>query len=207
MLTLIVEHFDSISNWSVIEYRHLSSHCNKNGIKLLITNYKESIELAECTEKSIVDIHESLSFDILALADLNGDRSLADDITLQDPNLNIALIIGGMLGEDPPIDREEPLRLIPNIICRTMTNLHLPTDVAGICGIKLLQDKWSISKLEDNLLFPTVFSVSKYEEHFLPFAYFKQSAFDYSLDTMEIIKAEGARVVFGKNLKSEIRNQ
>ena len=207
MLSLIIEHFDDISKWSIIEYTHLSHHCKQNNINLIITKYSGTIPFADCKTQSITEIHSSFKFDILVLADLNGNQSLEEDVELHNSELNIGIVIGGMLGEDPPVDREGNLRLIPNIRCRTMTDLHLPTDVAGICAIKLLKDNWSISTLQQNLLFPIEFIVSKYEEHFLPFAYFKQSAFNYSLDTMEIINATKSKIVFGKGLKMEIRNQ
>eukprot|EP00835_Amoeboradix_gromovi_P000551 NODE_19_length_39463_cov_0.396073.p19 type:complete len:208 gc:universal NODE_19_length_39463_cov_0.396073:7550-6927(-) len=207
MITVIIEHFDEISDWSIIEYTHLSHHCRNNNTRLVITNYPMEIEFANCIAESIVDVYDSFGFDLLILADLNGDKCLTKDKDLKNENLSIGLIVGGMLGDDPPVDREGILRNIPNIRCRTMTTLHLPTDVAGICGIKILKDKWELPKLLESLQFPTEFKISKYENHYLPFAYFKESAFDYKLDFMDVVNANGTNLIFGKNLKREIIKQ
>eukprot|EP00834_Sanchytrium_tribonematis_P007773 NODE_762_length_4102_cov_1.465401.p2 type:complete len:209 gc:universal NODE_762_length_4102_cov_1.465401:565-1191(+) len=207
MLTLIVEHFDEISDWSTVEYDHLSYHCKLNNVNFIITNYKGEINDAKCYSESIILMHKKLNFEAIILADLYGQTSLEAETKNHNPNENVAIIIGGMLGCDPPVDREGPLREIPGIICCSMTNLHLPTDVAGICAIKLMVNQLSMAQLENELVFPLNFNISKFEEHNLPFAYFKLESFAYPLSKSEFVATtNNSKIVFGKGLKSVIKN-
>ena len=202
-LTLIVEHFDDISDWSEIEYNHLAYHCKQYDVQLMITNYPNMILNANCTSESIATLQSQ--FDVLYLADLDGPSSL--DTESFHTTLKCGIVIGGMLGDDPPVDREQTLRAIPGIKCRSMTRLHLPTDVAGISALKIAKESLSTVQLEEQLVFPTEFSISKLEQHSLPFAYFKSSSFKYLLLNSELVTTINKEtVVFGKGLKQVIRN-
>jgi ribosome biogenesis SPOUT family RNA methylase Rps3 len=155
-----------ISNWLLLEIKHSSSIVGKD--KLLITNVKESYvqhlsKYANVTTSSIIDLKEF--HDKIIILD-----PLADLTLIPDEASHHILVIGGILGDNPPQGRtfKYITSKLPHCKARNLGKKQFSIDGA-IYVAKLISEGKKLEEIPimENL----IIKVDDFHEIILPYVY------------------------------------
>lgn len=155
----IVEHLeDEMYEWCIKEYKHIAETVGRNNI--LFTNVplkdKDKIYFADSTSESAVD----MEFEKPCLLDPKGENILDKDDDFD------VLIFGGILGDYPPRERTQEMKL--ECTRRNLGDRQMSTNTAVYVAKKIIDGmKFQDFVFVEELVIPT----SENEEVILPFRY------------------------------------
>lgn len=140
---LVVEHLESLSEWVMLEYEHISKVWD---CSVLFTNVKNKKErevlekLGKVEKRSVT----GMKGDIIVL-DLRGE----EDLKTEDIGPDTMLVIGGICGNFKPQGRtwDAITSKMPEAKVRRLGKIHLTTDTAAI-AVRLIQTGKKISELK-----------------------------------------------------------
>ncbi len=145
-MLFIIEHLEpELSEWLYMEYSHAAQIVGRD--RLLITNVKKPAESRKLREIALVErkrVGELFAQKDLVLLDPGAGKILKHgDLTDKK-----AVVIGGILGEDPPLRRTEELltRYMPKALTRNIGEHQFAIDGA-IYVAKQASDGKPLSKL------------------------------------------------------------
>ncbi|MBN1156792.1 hypothetical protein JXA85_04190 [Candidatus Woesearchaeota archaeon] len=164
-MKFIVEHLEPrIYRWCLIEYRHISRIVGKEN--LIFTSVKTEKQRYQLEKIGIV-YKESIgkiinNFKNCCLLDSEAKKELTTDDGFD------YLILGGILGDDPPQKRTMNELGGLNIPLRNLGNRQMPTDNAVYAAKQIVEGKrLKDIQFQDSLVIP----IKEGEEIILPFRY------------------------------------
>jgi ribosome biogenesis SPOUT family RNA methylase Rps3 len=161
----IIEHLEpKIYKWCLIEYMHISKIVGKEN--LIFTNVKSEKQRKQLKEIGTVyseSIKNIMSdFKNCCLLDSEAKKELSTDDEFD------YLVLGGILGDDPPQKRTMNELGMLNLPLRNLGNRQMPTDNAVYVAKQIVDGKnFKNIAFQDDLIIP----LKEGEEIILPFRY------------------------------------
>lgn len=144
MTKFVIEHLEeSLSDWSLLEYTHISKITGKGNLIFSKCNYKKLKELGEVREESFAELGSGK----ICVLDPNSDKLLTPEVAKRFDYL----VFGGILGNNPPENRTKPLseKIKKKLNCETrnLGKVQMSTDTAVYVAKKIL-DGTPFEKIE-----------------------------------------------------------
>ncbi|MEW6593166.1 MAG: SAM-dependent methyltransferase [Candidatus Hadarchaeota archaeon] len=167
-MLLVIEHLEpKLSEWLYIEYAHSSKIAGRR--RLIITNIKKQAELkklakvAQVERRRVVDIFDQRE---LVVLDPLARRSLSP----KDLNGKKAVVVGGILGNDPPLGRTRELlaRHLSSATTRNIGKQQFSIDGAVYMAKKISE---GMSLKDVPVQQGLEIKISRYYSNFLPYAF------------------------------------
>lgn len=164
----VIEHLEpKLSEWLFIEYSHAAKIVGNE--RLLITNVKKARELRKLNKIARVDhgrVHEIFKQRELIVLDPQARRGLSPT----DFSGKRAVVVGGILGDDPPLGRTRELltQFLPGALARNLGKGQLAIDGA-VYVAKQVSDGKSLKEVSVQL--GLEIKLSKTRSTFLPYAF------------------------------------
>ncbi len=158
-MKFIIEHLEpKLSEWCLLEYRHISKIVGKNN--LLFTNTKRrSKDLEKLGRTGAAPVSE-LKLKNACLLDPEAEKTLSHKDSFN------YLIFGGILGDNPPQHRTAEIKV--NCEKRNLGNKQMSTDTAVLVAKKITEGKkFSDFKFKDTI----EIQMAENESVILPFRY------------------------------------
>jgi ribosome biogenesis SPOUT family RNA methylase Rps3 len=168
-MKFIIEHLDPrLWKWSYMEYKHISDFSGKENVIFSNIRGPKTIqklsEIGKVYEKSV----KELNFENACILDPNAEKTLSPEDNFD------YLIMGGILGDNPPQKRtEKEITSKMKIPARNLGKRQMSTNTAAYVALKISQGiPLEKIEFEDQL----VIKVSNCEEIILDFPYVKEKA-------------------------------
>lgn len=141
-MKFIVEHMEEgLSEWVIMEYRHMISQVGKGNLILsglssttIDSAPSDIAEGAVLTSKTVLELTEKHK---VLLLDPASPQEMSPEDGLPDAGFEF-LLFGGILGDDPPQDRTKLLR-VQGFATRHLGNHQMTTDTAVMVSKKIFE--------------------------------------------------------------------
>lgn len=163
-MKFIIEHLDPrLWKWSFIEYKHISDFAGKENLIFTNVHGEKTIEKLSKIGKVYKESIKKLKFENACILDPNAKETLSPEDKFD------YLIMGGILGDNPPQKRtEKEITSKMNIPARNLGHRQMSTNTAGYVAYKISKGTpLEKIKFQDQL----VIKVSDWEEIILDFPY------------------------------------
>lgn len=167
-MLFIIEHLEpKLSEWLCIEYSHAARIVRQNN--LLLTNVKKTKEFQKVKRIAQVErrrVKELFNQKELVVLDPRARKKLSP----ADVRGKRAVVIGGILGEDPPLGRTRELltKSLPRALARNLGEHQFAIDGAAYVAKRVLEGK-RLEKVP--VQFGLEIRISKVYSTFLPYAF------------------------------------
>lgn len=167
-MLFVIEHLEpNLGEWLLIEYSHAAQIVGRK--RFLITNVKNKSELRKLARVARVErkrARELFKQRELIVLDPRARKNLSP----ADMRGKRAIVIGGILGEEPPLGRTKELltRSLPRASARNLGKHQLAIDGAAYVAKRVLEGK----RLEEvPMQFGLEIQISEVHSTFLPYAF------------------------------------
>ena len=167
-MLFVIEHLEpKLSEWLQIEYSHAARIVGRK--RLLITNVKKKKEFRKLSRVARIErkrVHELFRQRELVVLDPRGRKNLFH----ADLQGKRAIVIGGILGEEPPLGRTRELltKLLPRAQARNLGRHQFAIDGAAYLAKLVLEGKrlWEVP-----VQLGLEIQISEVHSTFLPYAF------------------------------------
>lgn len=173
----VVEHLDNeLGPWSELEYLTIANECHLAGDQFCLSSVPTSLVLPpsltsapgfSVDHRSVETIHVNDKMQVCLL-----DPSAPKKLTPEDGDLFNIFLFGGILGDDPPLDRTSELRK-KGYHRRNLGSVQMTTDTAVRVTRYVIQKRIKLDEIDYNDQ-PEI-KISENESITLPFRYIRDA--------------------------------